>query len=577
MDRKQRSSMERGKIPLEDSTRYKQMVLRLRWVTIVITAYLILFGRGITLPKFLPSSLILFYLCSNLIAYSLPSSYFLKLPFFYTILLFDTVMVSLGIYLTSQFNTDFYLVYFLIIMFASTARSFKLLMINSAVICGIYSWFLWARGLSMEDLERGILLRIPFFFIMNLFYGFLIQSYEEKTRQIKIELKEVEKSEQRYRQIVEGAHDAVAILDEDNRIKFFNGRLLQLTQYTSNELTGMELTEICNELSSDENIQILIRSGGSEGESKVHEVNVFRKGGEIRRAEVSVAQFFLPNHKAHTILYFKDMTERKEMEERLIQSEKLRALGEMAAGVAHDFNNVLGAILGRVQLVKLGLIKKEGESKGISDEIIQKELDIVEQAAMDGSHTIKKIQGFTRKKLDLFQFVPLDVNEIIDGTIELMKTKIKDEAEAKGIPIQVQTIKGEVCPVMGNPTELREVFINILLNSIDAMPGGGRIGLKTEKRNGNVSVEVSDSGIGIPASIKHRIFDPFFTTKGVQRSGLGLSVSYGIIQRHHGEIQVESQEGVGTTFRIKLPAAKGERERREDGGTSSTILHHISH
>jgi len=190
--------MEKGKIHIEDSPRYKRLVLRLRWVTIIITSYLILFDRGITLPQFLPSLLILFYLCSNFIAYFLPASYFLKLPFFYIILLFDTLMVSLGIYLTSQFNTDFYLVYFLIIIFASTARSFKLLMINAVVICGIYSWLLWTRGLSLENLERGILLRIPFFFIMNLFYGFLIQTFEERTSQIKIELKEVEESEQRY-------------------------------------------------------------------------------------------------------------------------------------------------------------------------------------------------------------------------------------------------------------------------------------------------------------------------------------------------------------------------------------------
>ena len=109
---------------------------------------------------------------------------------------------------------------------------------------------------------------------------------------------------------------------------------------------------------------------------------------------------------------------------------------------------------------------------------------------------------------------------------------------------------------MGNPNELQEVFLNIVLNSIEAMPKGGTITFKTKRANGFVIIEVGDDGIGIPEPIRHRVFDPFFTTKGVQRSGLGLSISYGIIHRHHGEIQMESQEGVGTTFVVRLPLAK---------------------
>ena len=567
-----------GLIDLGNSKGYKRIVLRLRWVTIIVTSYLILFGRGISLPQILPSLLILVYLLSNLIAYFLPSSYFLKIRFFYIILLFDTFMVSLGIYLTSQFTTDFYLVYFLIIIFASIARSFKLLMVNAAVICGIYSWFIWTRGLSMEDLGKGIILRIPFFFIMNLFYGFLIQSFEERAKRFKNELKEVEESEERYRQIVESAHDAVVVLDEKTRIKFFNGRLLQLTQYAPEELTGMEWAKWMDGFDREGAIGDFIRSSGSGREPLIQEANVFRKRGERRKVEVSAAHFVLSNNKSHTIFYLKDITDRKEMEERLIQSEKLRALGEMAAGVAHDFNNVLGAILGRVQLIQLNFMRGDRESGAVSNGTVQKELGIIEQAALDGAHTIKKIQEFTRKKGDEFLFVPLDMNEIVEGTIELMKTKIKDEAEEKGIPIKVETIKGEISRVRGNPTELREVLVNIFLNSIDAMPGGGTITFKTGMEDGYVSIEVIDDGMGMPESIQKRIFDPFFTTKGVQRSGLGLSISYGIIHRHHGEIKVDSREGIGTTFRIELPTVKEEKERRgEDGERSSTILHHSCH
>ena len=539
-----------------DPQKHKQIVLRLRWMTIIVTSYLILFGRGITQPHFLPSLLIFSYLLSNFVATLLPSPYFLKISFFYIVLLFDTVMVSLGIYITSQFETDFYLVYFLIILFASIARSFKLLIINALVICAIYGWFLWTKGWNMKALEEGILLRIPFLFIINIFYGFLIQSYEKRTHLIKKELKEVEESELRYRQIVEGAHDAVAILDEKNRIKFFNGRLLPLTEYAPEELTGMEWTKIMNGFGRDLMEKGSDQKSGPEETPMFQEAEVVQKNGGKRKVEVSGAQFNDPTGKSYTVMYLKDITERRQMEEKWIQFDKLNALGEMAAGVAHDLNNVLGAILGRAQLVRLGLKNMKSESGERRDERLQKELEIIEQAAASGAHTIKKVQEFSRPKTDDSLFVLLNVNELMQGTVELIKTKIKDEAEEKGIPIQVRMSQGEVCYVMGNPVELKEVLFNIVLNSIDAMHQGGTISLQTKRENGTVSIKISDEGIGIPSTVRHRVFDPFFTTKGIQRSGLGLSISYGIIQRHRGDIQVESQEGIGSTFVIKLPIAK---------------------
>jgi len=545
--------MENFRIPLENVAGHKQTVLRLRWVTIIITSYLILFGRGFALPQFLPTLLILFYLLTNLILSTLPASAFVKLSFFYVVLLFDTGMVTLGIYVTSQFNTDFYLVYFFIIIFASIARSFRLLIINALIICALYGWFLWTNGWSLKE---GILLRIPFIFIMNLFYGFLVQTFEDRTKVIKKELKEVEESEQRYRQIVESAHDAVVTLDDKHRIKFFNKRLLQLTHYAPEELTGMELKKIMEETAFEQIVESAVTPSNQEEESAPFTADVLQMDGGKRKVEVSAAQFELPAGKVHTIIYLKDITEKKQMEERLIRSEKLRALGEMAAGVAHDLNNVLGAILGRVQLIQLGLRREEAAKEFLPGDSLQKELGIIEQAATDGAHTIKKIQEFTRSKTDESRFIPVDINEVLEGAFEFLRTKIKDEADAKGIHNQVQMVKHPLPPVMGNPAELREVFLNLLLNSIDAMPRGGTITLKTEASNGHVTIEVSDDGLGMPESVRHRIFDPFFTTKGVQRSGLGLSVSYGIIRRHHGEIEVDSEEGVGTTFRINLPAVK---------------------
>ncbi|MGB9629676.1 MAG: sensor histidine kinase, partial [Thermodesulfobacteriota bacterium] len=119
--------------------------------------------------------------------------------------------------------------------------------------------------------------------------------------------------------------------------------------------------------------------------------------------------------------------------------------------------------------------------------------------------------------------------------------------------VQIQKIKGEVVPILGNPAELREVLVNLFVNAMDALPRGGTITFRTGMEKGYVFIEVGDNGIGIPKSIQQRIFDPFFTTKGIDRSGLGLSISYGIIQRHRGEIWAESHEGMGTTITVRLP------------------------
>jgi PAS domain S-box-containing protein len=553
----------------EDSVRYKQVVLRLRWITIIITSYLILFGRGLGFPGVTPSLVILFYLFSNIAAYFIPDSYFMRLPFFYIILLFDTFMVSLGIYITSQFDTDFYLAYFLIILIASIARSFKLLMINAIVISGIYGWLLCMKGWNIRSMEEGLLLRIPFIFIMNIFYGFLIQAYEERTRRIKKELKEVEESAQRYRQIVESAQDSVVILDEEERVRFFNKRFLQLTQYNQEDIIGRELGKI-GEGKSFPEVGGAISKILNNGEGfQVIEAEILQRGGERRRVEVSAARFSVASDKVNIIVYLKDVTDRKKMEEGFIQSEKMRALGEMAAGISHYLNNVLCAILGRAQLLYLAIEEKEGGSFSLG--CFQKELKVIEEAAKDGAQTIKKIQEFSRPKTKGSNFILLNVNEILKKTLELVETRIKYEAEEKGIYISVRMIEEEPGWVMGNPNELEQVFLNILFNSIDAMPGGGKIIIKTKRLDKQFLIEISDNGIGIPESIRNRIFDPFFTTKGVQRAGLGLSVSYGIIKRHRGEIEVESQEGLGTTFIIRLPIEEeskfsfGKKEMDEGG------------
>lgn len=245
--------------------------------------------------------------------------------------------------------------------------------------------------------------------------------------------------------------------------------------------------------------------------------------------------------------------ELNEAQKQLVQSERLRALGEMAGGVAHDFNNILGAILGRVQLLLLNDKMEEKLKYG---------LKLIEKSALDGAETVRRIQEFTR--VHKFTYLSkVNLNQIVEDALEMTQPKWKDEAQQRGVDIRIDKQLQDVKPVAGVASELTEVLSNMILNSVDAMPEGGTITLKTYRNQDSVCVEIKDSGIGMSDEVKRMAFEPFFTTKGKQGTGLGLSVAYGIISRHKGEISIDSQEGKGSTFKIKLPLQEMAGELKE--------------
>ncbi len=245
--------------------------------------------------------------------------------------------------------------------------------------------------------------------------------------------------------------------------------------------------------------------------------------------------------------------ELKATQDRLIQSEKLRALGNLASGMSHDFNNILTAILGRTEL----LLRHVGELD-VTEEIRQsllKSLRVTAQLASDGTETVDRIQRFARslKAHSEKDFREFDVNAMVLDALKDTKPRWKDEAQRKGFRVEVQTELGELPRPRGNAAEIREVLKNMIDNSVDAMPDGGKIKISTGMRESAVEIKISDNGLGMIDEIKSRAFEPFFTTKKERGDGLGLSVAYGIISRHNGQINVESTAGEGTTFTILLP------------------------
>lgn len=248
----------------------------------------------------------------------------------------------------------------------------------------------------------------------------------------------------------------------------------------------------------------------------------------------------------------------KRAQDRLIQTEKLRALGQMAGGVAHDFNNILTSILGRVQLIsrkleKQGIEKPEDLSSGLKS---------IEESAADGTEILSRIQKFTKARRDT-TLSPVDLNHIVEDALEMTQACWQNAAILSGIRIDVKKDLREVGPVWGDSTELREVVTNLILNAVDAMPEGGTLSLKTEQDQNFVYLKVTDTGIGMSEEIKDRVFEPFFTTKETKGTGLGMSVVHNIISRHDGGIHVKSSPGQGSSFTIKLPKCKAGPDKEE--------------
>jgi signal transduction histidine kinase/ActR/RegA family two-component response regulator len=234
--------------------------------------------------------------------------------------------------------------------------------------------------------------------------------------------------------------------------------------------------------------------------------------------------------------------EQERIREQFGQIEKMSALGELASGVAHDFNNTLAGILGRAELML----------RRVNDPEIQRGLEVIIKSANDGAGTVKRIQDFARQRRD-HDFEPVAVDQLLMDVNEITRPRWKDRAQAKNVHINFSLQINTQGFILGDPSELREVLVNLVFNAVDAMPNGGRLTLSAQEVNGSIEIAVGDTGIGMSPEIRSRVFDPFFTTKGSAGMGLGLAVCYGIIQRHQGTVTIDSEMGRGTIFRITLP------------------------
>ena len=232
----------------------------------------------------------------------------------------------------------------------------------------------------------------------------------------------------------------------------------------------------------------------------------------------------------------------EESHQRIIRTERLRALGEMAGGVAHDFNNVLAVVVGRAQLLQRQIDAPE----------LLRQLKIIEHVAQDGAQTVRRIQEFARMRRTR-PWQQVDVTEVVREVVEATRPRWSDHAQARGVAYEMHLDLAPVAPVTGDPAELRETFLNLLFNALDAMPQGGSLTFSTRVEGDRVVCVVADTGVGMSETVRQRCFEPFFTTKAEHGTGLGLSIAYGIVTRHGGEIEVWSRPGEGSRFTVRLP------------------------
>jgi PAS domain S-box-containing protein len=342
--------------------------------------------------------------------------------------------------------------------------------------------------------------------------------------------------------IIESINVGVLVLGLDQRIESCNTQMERLLGVSRSETLGRRL----NELFPDNVIEAIHTRLGRNQFNRSEVITLYKHPLQTATRSLTVDITVTPlfgksGQVTGQVIIVDDKTERIKLEDQLVQSEKLTSIGLLAAGVAHEVNTPLAVISSYSQMLYKQLHQEEPKAK-ILDKIIKQ--------SFRASEIVNSLLNFSRTNGTEFRLVEL--HDIIADTLSLL------EHQFKTAKIRVRREFGSsALQIYGNPGKLQQVFLNLFINAKDAMPGGGDLIIKTSSFDSAFQVEVVDTGVGIPEDQINKIYDPFFTTKELGRgTGLGLSVSYGIIQEHSGKILVDSKPGVGTRFVLELPAPR---------------------
>jgi two-component system, NtrC family, sensor kinase len=420
----------------------------------------------------------------------------------------------------------------------SVRRTLELLQLNYFLPCRFHDRTVGILGLgktvdgdflSTEDLE--LLSTIAGYVAVGVENARLYESLEQKATQVE-RLKDFSES------IIDSLKIGVVTVDLESRVESWNPPLEHILEVKRSEAMGRKLADL---LPSDLAEEIGARSidGHVAG---IYKFPLNARGGRRFVVNVSIAPLVgKDGARLGRLILLDDITQRVQLEEQIVQTEKLTSLGLLAAGVAHEVNTPLAVISNYIQML----------AKQIpGDDPRQRTIDRIVNQTFRASEIVNNLLNFSRTGGS--EFEELNLNSVLEETLTLVQHPFRTAR------VNVLRNYGRDLPaVLGSTTRLQQVFLNLFMNARDAMPEGGMLEVRTGARNGSVEVEVTDTGMGISPEHLSRIFDPFFTTKTSGRgTGLGLSVSYGIIKEHAGKVDVHSTPGKGTSFRLEFPAAR---------------------
>jgi len=374
-------------------------------------------------------------------------------------------------------------------------------------------------------------------------------------RSLARKVEEYERLKEFSENIVESINVGILAADLDDRVESWNSQIEKLTGIARQDAVGRKLGELLPE-------DLCAQLDPVRGEHGIHNIYKFVLKPKDTTLNIAIAPLVSrEGDRIGRLIIFDDITDRAELEKRLVQADKLSSIGLLAAGVAHEVNTPLAVISTYAQML----------AKQISgDEQKAPLLEKIARQTFRASEIVNSLLNFSRTSPT--EFVSVDLNKVIRETLTLLEHQLAKAG------VEVKLALDENLPrIKGNPGKLQQVFLNLFLNARDAMESGGVLAIRSGSDHGSVRLTVADSGAGIAPENLSRIFDPFFTTKGARKgTGLGLSVSYGIVREHGGDIEVESILGAGTRFELSFPEAaparKSEAARVETAAAPAASL-----
>ncbi len=377
----------------------------------------------------------------------------------------------------------------------------------------------------------------------------------------------------RTRSILDTAVDGFISIDERGRIEAVNPAAEEMFGYAEEELVGLNVKVLMPEPYKGEHDRYLGRYLET-GKKKIigigREVVGRRKDGSVFPLELAVSEVEMEGQRAF-IGTVRDISERRRLEEQFLQSQKMEAVGRLAGGVAHDFNTLLSSILGYAEMVLDGLpadaeaspasAQAEGAASGGMGKV-RRAAEQIRRSADRGAALTRQLLTFSRQERRRQELV--DLNDVVHGLTDMLDRLVGEQVEL------VLEVESGLALIEADLAQMEQILVNLVVNAVDAMPGGGRITVATENlgpggRDG-VLLQLADTGHGMSEDVRRRIFEPFYTTKEKGKgTGLGLSTVYGIVTQGGGSISVDSEEGLGTAFRVVFPWAAAPREIAADG------------